>query len=65
MNHHKETLEELQIDKKGRKEKKLERNKMNPCIDLMELHDGITEKNLELRKEGWTNEIKNFDEPPE
>ena len=34
MSHHVESLEELQIDKKeGRKEKKLEKNKMNPCID--------------------------------
>ena len=34
MSHHVETLEELRIDKKeGRKEKKLEKNKMNPCID--------------------------------
>ena len=40
-------------------------HKVKPCNDLDGASGRYDEKTLNSGKERWTNEIKNFDEPPE
>ena len=46
-------------------EVKDEKNKIQGLQWLDEALKWYNRENLELRKERWTNEIKNFDESPE
>ena len=41
------------------------KHKVKPYDDLDGASRQDKAENLELQKERWTNEIKNFDEPPE